>query len=66
MQIYQHMETGRLLYIDEQDGQFHDRNRDPITAKEGLDYAMPEGQVHSHSKDLPERSIEHHGFGLGL
>lgn len=66
MQIYQHMQTGRHLYIDGQDGQFHDRHREPITAKEGLDYAMPEGQVHSHSRDLPERSIEHHGFGLGL
>jgi hypothetical protein len=66
MQIYQHMQTGRHLYIDGQDGQFHDRNREQITAKEGLDYAMPEGHVHSHSKDLPERSIEHHGFGLGL
>ena len=66
MQIYQHMQTGRHLYIDGQDGQFHDRNREPITAKEGLDHAMPEGQAHSHSKYLPERSIEHHGFGLGL
>jgi hypothetical protein len=66
MQIYQHMQTGRQLYIDGQDGQFHDRNREPITAKEGLDHAMPEGQAHSHSKDLPERSIEHHGFELGL
>jgi conjugative relaxase-like TrwC/TraI family protein len=66
MQIYEHMQTGRHLYIDGQDGQFHDQSREPITAKEGLDHAMPEGQAHSHSRDLPERSIEHHGFELGL
>ena len=60
------MQTGRHLYIDGQAGQFHDRNCEPITAKEEPDYAMPDGQAHSHSRDLPERSIEHHGFGLGL
>jgi len=31
-----------------------------------LDYAMPQGQLHSHSKDLPELGIEQQGFGLGL
>ncbi len=66
IQSYQQIETGRHIHIDGADGQFYDRHREPISAKEGLDYAMPEGQVHSHSKDLPERSIEHHGFGLGL
>ena len=63
---YQHIETGRYLHIDGADGEFCDRNRDPISAKEGLDHAMPEGQMHSHSKDLPELSIEQQGFGLGL
>jgi hypothetical protein len=66
MDIYQHMQTGRHLYIDGQDGQFHDRNRDPISPKEGLDHAMPEGQGHSHSTNLPEISIEQEGFGLSL
>ena len=66
MQIYEHMQTGRHLYIDGRNGQFHDRNRDPITAKEGLDHAMPEDQAHSHSRDLLERSIEHQEFGKGM
>jgi hypothetical protein len=44
---------------------FYDRHREPICAKDGLDHAMPEGAVHSHSKDLPEISIERQGFGLG-
>jgi conjugative relaxase-like TrwC/TraI family protein len=65
-QCYQHIETGRHIHIDGGDGQFYDQNRDPLSAKEGLDHAMPQGQVHSHSKDLPELSIEQHGFGLGL
>ncbi len=64
-QSYQHIETGRYIHIDGADGEFCDRNRDPISAKEGLDYAMPQGQVHSHSKDNIEQNIEH-GYGLGL
>jgi len=40
-------------------------NREPITAKEGLDIAMPAGQVHSHSQDVPKLSIEQ-GYGLSL
>ncbi len=35
-QIYQHMQTGRHLYIDGQDGQFHDRDREPISPRKGL------------------------------
>jgi hypothetical protein len=66
IQSYQHIETGRYVHIDGADGEFCDRNREPISAKEGLDYAMPEGRVHSHSKDLPELSIEQQGFGLGM
>jgi hypothetical protein len=65
IQSYQHVETGRHIHIDGSDGQFYDRNRDPISAKEGLDHSMPEGQVHSHSKDLPDISIEQ-GYGLGM
>ena len=64
IQSYMHVETGRHVHIDGADSQFYDRNRDPISTREGLDYAMPEGKVHSHSRDLPEINIE--GFGLGL
>jgi hypothetical protein len=66
IQSYQHIETGRYVHIDGADGQFYDRDREPISAKEGLDYAMPEGQVHSHSQNLPELSIEEPGFGLSI
>ncbi len=66
IQSYQHIETGRYIHIDGADGEFCDRNREPISAKEVLDYAMPQGRVHSHSKDLPELSIEQQGFGLGM
>ena len=66
IQSYQHTQTGRHIHIDGADGQFYDRHRDPISAKEGLDFAMPEGMVHSHAMDLPELSIEEEGFGLGL
>ncbi len=65
IQSYQHTQTGRHIHIDGADGQFYDRNRDPISAKEGLDFAMPEGQVHSHSFDKLELNIEQ-GYGLGL
>jgi hypothetical protein len=54
------------VYIDGADGQFYNWDREPISAKEGLDYAMPDGQVHSHSQDLPELSIEEPGFGLSI
>jgi hypothetical protein len=57
---------GGTSNIDGADGQFYDRHREPISAKEGLDSAMPEGQVHSHSQDLPELSIEEPGFGLSI
>ena len=69
MQAYQHTQTGRHLYIDGQNGQFHNQKREPISAKEALDFAMPDGQKHSHSLDLkPEReiSIRGHGFGIGM
>ena len=68
MQIYKHMQTGQHLYIDGQDGQFLDRDREPITAKEALDFAMPDGQQHSHSLDRePEREISiHRGYGFGI
>jgi hypothetical protein len=46
IQSYQHIDTGRHLHIDGADGQFYNRDREPISVKEGLDYAMPEGQVH--------------------
>ena len=64
-QSYQHTETDRHIHIDGADGHFYDRNQEPISAKEGLDYAMPEGRVHSHSQDLPELSMEQ-GYGLSL
>ena len=67
MQIYQHTQTGRHLYIDGQDGQFHNEKRVPITAKQALDFAMPEGHKHSHSLvKQPEVSIRGYGFGLNL
>jgi hypothetical protein len=65
-QSYQHIETGRYVHINGANGEFYDRSREPISAKEGLDYAMLQGQVHSHSMDLPELSIEQQGFGMGL
>jgi hypothetical protein len=66
IQSYQHVETGRHIYIDGAEGQFYDRNRDPISAKAGLDYAMPEGQIHSHSREEPELSVKQQGYGLSL
>ena len=69
MQSYKHTQTGRYIHIDGQDGRFHNQDREAITAKQALDFAMPEGQKHSHSLDLkPEReiSIRGHGFGLGM
>jgi len=66
IQSYRHLQTGRHIHIDGADGEFCDRNRGPISAKEGLDYAMPEGQVHSHSQDKPELSIEQQGYGLSI
>ena len=69
MQSYKHMQTGRYIHIDGQDGRFHNQHREAITAKHALDFAMPEGQKHSHSLDIrPEReiSIRGHGFGIGM
>ena len=67
MQSYKHVQTGRYIHIDGQDGTFHNQNREQITAKQALDYAMPEGQKHSHSLDLkPEREISIRGYGFGI
>jgi hypothetical protein len=69
MQTYQHMKTGRHLHIDGQDRTFHNQHREMVTAKQALDFALPEGQKHSHSLDIkPEReiSIRGHGFGIGM
>ena len=73
MQTYQHTQTGRDLHIDGQDRIFHNQNRVPITAKEALDFAMPEGQKHSHSLDIKpqmeikrEIGIREYGLGIGM
>lgn len=64
------MQTGRYVHIDEPAGTFHNQHREAITAKQALDYAMPEGQKHSHSLEIkPEREISisrGHGFGIGM
>jgi len=66
IQSYQHIETGRYIHIDSASGQFYDRHREPITAREALDFAMPEGRMHLHSQHLPEINIKQKGFGLSL
>ncbi len=68
MQSYKHVQTGRYLHIDGQAGTFHNQHREAITTKQALDYAMPEGQKHSHSLDIkPEREISiSRGYGLGI
>jgi len=67
MQTYQHMQTGRHLHIDGQDRTFHNQHRETITATQALDFAMPEGQKHSHSLEIkPEISIRGYGFGIGM
>lgn len=70
MQSYKHVQTGRYIHIDGQDGTFHSPDRGTITAKQALDSAMPEGQKHSHSLDIkpePEISIRRgYGFGIGM
>ena len=67
IQSYKHMHTGWYIHIDGQDGTFHNQHREAITAKQALDFAMPEGQQHSHSLDLkPEREISISGYGYGL
>ena len=66
MRSYQHMQTGKHIHIDGQAGRFYNQNREPISARQALDSAMPEGAKHSHARDLPERNIEQQGFGLGL
>jgi conjugative relaxase-like TrwC/TraI family protein len=66
MQTYQHMQTGRHIHIDGQNGTFHNQHREAITATQALDFAMPEGQKHSHSLEIKiDRSIGH-GYGLGI
>lgn len=69
MQTYQHMQTGRHLHIDGQDRTFHNQHRETITAKQALDFAMPERQKHSQSLEIkPEReiSLREYGFGIGM
>ncbi len=70
MQTYQHTQTGRHLHIEGQDGTFHNQHRETITAKQALDFAMPEGQKHSHSLGIkPEQQISigrGYGFGIGM
>jgi hypothetical protein len=51
IQSYQHLDTQRGLHIDGPTGQFYRQDGNPITAKEALDHAMPEGESHSHSQD---------------
>lgn len=67
VQTYQHVETGRYIHIDVPSGQFYDRHKNPIGAKEGLDRAMPVGRQHSHlqeasktvGRNAEQRSIQH-------
>jgi conjugative relaxase-like TrwC/TraI family protein len=67
IQSYKHTQTGRYLHIDGQAGTFHNQQREPITVKQALDSAMPEGQKHSHSLDIkPEREISIRGYGHGI
>ena len=68
IQIYQHAQTGRHLNIDGKTGKFHNQDLDPTTAKNALDFAMPNGQHHSHSKDIePKISISRgYDFGIGM
>ena len=68
MQSYKHTQTGRYIHIDGPAGTFHNQNREQITAKQALDYAMPEGQKHSHSVEIkPEREISRgYGFEIGM
>jgi hypothetical protein len=51
IQSYEHLDTQRGLHIDGPTGQFYGQDGSPITAKEGLDHAMPKGESHSHSQD---------------
>ena len=70
MQVYEHVQTGRHLFLEGQDGRFYNQNREPITAKRALDLAMPEGQEHSHSLNIkPEREISisrRYGLEIGM
>ena len=73
IQIYKNVQTGRHLNIDGKTGKFHNQDLDPITAKKALDFAMPQGQEHSHSNDVapriatPEISISKgYDFGIGM
>lgn len=67
MQTYQHMQTGRHIHIDGQSGTFHNQHREAINATQALDFAMPEGQKHSHSLEIkPEISSRGYGLGIGM
>jgi hypothetical protein len=52
IQCYQHSETGRQVHIDGADGQFYDRDREPISAKEGL--LSPFVPPHNGHRETPD------------
>lgn len=67
IQSYKNLHTGRHVHVDGPSRQFFNQHKQEISAKEALDYAMPAGREHSHSKDLqPEISIESYSYGLSL
>jgi hypothetical protein len=67
VQSYRHTQTGLHIHIDGSDGKFYDRNGEPITTKEALDFAIPNDQKHSHSKDVePNVSMKGYDFGIGM
>jgi len=72
IQSYRHNETGLHIHIDGQTGRFYDQDRNVISAKAGLDHAMPAGLAHSHSQTVDlNRGPEHERSqnyvqGLGL
>lgn len=67
IQTYRHMQTGRELHIDGRGGTFHNQFDQAISAKQALDFAMPEGLKHSHSLEIkPEREISIPGYGFGI
>ena len=64
IQSYRHNETGRRIHIEGGMG-FYDHARNEISAKDAIDYALPAGQEHSHSRNvLPEQAFEG-GYYLG-
>ena len=67
LQTYRHMQTGRELRIDGRDGTFHNQFDQAVSAKQALDFAMPEGQKHSHSLEIkPEREISTREYKVGI